>query len=89
VSFEIFTKVATNKNNLVAQNVIQPSQTAFLLGQYIFEGVMILHETIHELHRKKLNGAIFKVDFKKAYDKVIWTFLQQTLRMKGFAPLWC
>jgi hypothetical protein len=23
---------------------------------------------------------------EKAYDKVKWTFLQQTLRMKGFAP---
>jgi hypothetical protein len=38
---------------------------------------------------KKLNGVILKVDFEKAYDKVQWTFLQQTLRMKGFSPLWC
>jgi len=53
------------------------------------EGVVILHETIHELNRKKLNGVIFKVDFEKAYDKVKWSFLQQTLRMKGFSPLWC
>jgi hypothetical protein len=53
------------------------------------KGVTILHETIHKLHRKKLNGVILKVDFEKAYDKVKWTFLQQTLRMKGFPPLWC
>ena len=90
MSFKIFTKVATNRINFVSQKVIQPSQTAFLPGRYILEGVMIfLHETIHELHRKKLNGVIFKVDFEKAYDKVKWTFLQQTLRMNGFAPLWC
>jgi hypothetical protein len=89
VSFKIFTKVATNRVNRVAEKVIQPSQTAFVPGRYILEGVTILHETIHELHRKKLNGVIFKVDFEKAYDKVKWTFLQQTLRMKGFSPLWC
>ena len=53
------------------------------------EGVVILHETIHELHTKKLNGVIFKVDFEKAYDKVKWHFIQQTLWMKGFSPKWC
>jgi hypothetical protein len=31
----------------------------------------------------------FKIDFEKAYDKVKWSFLQQTLRMKGFSPKWC
>jgi hypothetical protein len=39
-----------------------------------------------DLHR---DGVIFKIDFEKAYDKVKWSFLQQTLRMKGFAPKWC
>lgn len=41
------------------------------------EGVVILHETIHELYTKKLNGVIFKIDFEKAYDKVKWSFLEQ------------
>ena len=53
------------------------------------EGAVILHETIHELHTKKQNRVIFKIDFKKAYDKVKWNFLQQSLRMKGFDPKWC
>jgi hypothetical protein len=35
-----------------------------------------------------LNGVILKIDFKKAYDKVKWSFLQQTLRMKGFSLEW-
>ena len=49
---------------------------------------MVLHETIHELHRKNLSGVIFKIDFEKAYDKVKWNFLLQTLRLKGFSPKW-
>ena len=51
------------------------------------EGVVILHETIHELHTKKRD--VLNIDFEKAYDKVKWSFLQQTLRMKGFSPKWC
>jgi hypothetical protein len=57
-------------------------------GRNILEGVVTLHETIHELHRKKQSGVIFKIDFEKAYDKVRWPFLLHTLRMKGFSPKW-
>jgi hypothetical protein len=60
-----------------------------LPGRNIIEGAVILHETIHELHSKKKDGVIFKIDFKKVYDKVKWSFLQQTLRMKGFSEKWC
>jgi hypothetical protein len=77
VSFKIFAKVLTNRIELVAQKVIRPSQTAFLSGRYILEGVVILHEAIHEMHRKKKNDVILKLDFEKAYDKVKWHFLQK------------
>ena len=79
VSFKIFTKVMTNRIALVAQKVIRPSQTAFLPGRNIMEGVVILHETIHEMHRKKRSGVILKLDFEKAYDKVDWTFFTTNL----------
>jgi mannosylglycoprotein endo-beta-mannosidase len=89
VSFKIFTKVGTNRITGIAPKVIRPTQTAFIPGRHILEGVVVLHETIHELHRKNMDGVLFKIDFEKAYDKVKWSFLQQTLRMKGFAPEWC
>jgi hypothetical protein len=56
-------------------------------GCNILEGVITLHEIIHELHCKKQSGIIFKI-FGKAYDKVRWPFLLQTMRMKGFSPKW-
>jgi hypothetical protein len=89
VSFKIFTKVLANRISSLACRIIRPSQTAFLPGRYILEGVVILHETLHELQRKKQKGLILKLDFEKAYDKVNWTFLQQVLRMKGFSGKWC
>jgi hypothetical protein len=29
------------------------------------EGVVMLHETIHEIHQKKMSGVILKLDFEK------------------------
>jgi hypothetical protein len=49
----------------------------------------VLHEDIHEINRKKMDGVLFKIDFEKAYDKVKWSFHQQVLRMKGFDPKCC
>jgi hypothetical protein len=52
VSFKIFTKVATNRISQVAQKIISPSQTAFIPGRNTMDGVIVLHETVHEMHRK-------------------------------------
>jgi hypothetical protein len=76
VSCKIFTKVLNNRILKVADKVIGPSQTAFIPGHYIMEGVVMLHETIHELHRRKQDGVILKLDFEKACDKLKWPFVQ-------------
>jgi hypothetical protein len=38
---------------------------------------------------KKMNGILLKIYFKKANNKVNWSFLQQALRMKGFDHILC
>jgi hypothetical protein len=43
VSFKIFTKVGTNRLNKVSRTVVSPTQTAFMPGRNIMEGVFILH----------------------------------------------
>ena len=88
VSFKIFTKVLNNRIALLAQKVIQLSQSSFMKGRNILDGVVILHDTIHDMHRKRLDEVILKLDFGKAFDKVKWSFLWRTLRMKGFSLVW-
>jgi hypothetical protein len=89
VSFKIFTKVAANRLVGIVGRLISPTQTVFISGRNILEGVVVLHETIHELHRKRMSGVVLKLDFEKAYNKVNWDFIFQTLRMKGFSMKWC
>jgi hypothetical protein len=36
-----------------------------VMAMFTQEDVVVQHETIHELHGKKLDGVIFKIDFWK------------------------
>jgi hypothetical protein len=67
---KIFTKTKTSRLNMVVDHVMCPIQAVFRQGRYILDGVVNLLEIVHELHRKKMNGVILKIDFEKVYDKV-------------------
>jgi hypothetical protein len=66
---------------MVANKLINPSHTAFMFGRIILQGIIVLHEAIHELQKKKLTELILKLDFEKVYDKVKWFFLQRNERL--------
>jgi hypothetical protein len=87
VIFNIFTKVISNRTILVADKMISPIQTSFIQGRYILDGVVLLHETLHELKVRKTTAVVFKVDFEKAYDKIEKPFLEKVLLTKGFPTL--
>jgi hypothetical protein len=70
VCYKIITKVLTNRLARCITSVISELQYGFIKGRYIMDGVLSLHEIIHEVKPEKQNGVIFKVDFEKAYDKV-------------------
>jgi hypothetical protein len=72
----------------VVDHVVLPLQTSFMQGRTILDGVVLLHDTVHELHTKKMKVVILKQDFEKAHEKAKWFFLERTLRMKGFSPEW-
>jgi hypothetical protein len=88
VNYKWFTKVLTGRLAKVAESTISKTQTAFIPGRNILEGVVILHETMHEIRKKKKKGIIMKLDFEKAYDKVQWSFLFEVLERKRFPEKW-
>jgi hypothetical protein len=53
VSFKINTKALKNIIGMVADKLINPSQTVLLPGHNILGGVIVLHETIHKLQKEK------------------------------------
>jgi hypothetical protein len=53
VDFKIFTKVLTNRPSRVAKVALGINQTGFVKDRNILEGLVTLHEVLHELKTKK------------------------------------
>ena len=68
----------------MAHRTLSPTQSTFVKGRFILDGVLCLHEIIHDIHKSGSKAVILKLDFEKAYDSVSWGFLKQVLLAKGF-----
>jgi hypothetical protein len=66
------------------ERLTHPGQFAFLKGRFIHDGILALHEIIHEVKVRCLKGVFLKLDFQKAYDRLDWAFLRQALSRRGF-----
>jgi hypothetical protein len=89
VLHKLITKVATLRVETYMGKLISSRQTAFIKGRNMMDGVMSLHEILHEAKRKKQQGVVLKLDFEKAYDKVDWDYLMKCISQKGFCEEWC
>ena len=88
VIFRILAKGYATRAALIAPRIHHPNQSAFTKGRYILDGILALHEIIHEVKSKHLRAVFFKIDFHKAYDTVHWSFLREVLLKRGFDPHW-
>ena len=85
----MITKTLTLRFEKVADKLIHPTQTVFMKGRNIMNGIMVSHEILHETKRRKQIGIVLKLDFEKAYDKVKWSFLFECLAARGLCAKWC
>ncbi|MCH99969.1 LINE-1 reverse transcriptase like, partial [Trifolium medium] len=68
--------------------LIPKTQSAFLKGRQLVEGVVAVNEVIDYAKKSGKDCLILKVDFEKAYDSVDWGFLDYLLGRFGFSPKW-
>ena len=88
MDYKWITETLTNRLTPVTKEIIRRNQTGFIKGRNILEGVVVLHEALHELRKSKGHGLILKIDFEKAYDRVSWQFLEQVMLSRNFHPKW-
>jgi hypothetical protein len=89
VSYKIITKALMLRFEDCMSRIITKRQNAFIKWRNIMDGVLSLHEILHDTKNKKKEGIVLKLDFEKAYDKINWSFLVETLKQRGFCETWC
>ena len=68
VIFRILAKGYATRAALLSPQIHHPNQSAFTKGRYILDGILVLHEIVHEVRSKHLRAEFFKIDFHKAYN---------------------
>jgi hypothetical protein len=86
--YKLEAKVLAKRLALVMGSLVATTQSAFLKGRFLVDGVMVVNEVL-DLAKKTGKGClVLKVDFEKAYDSVEWSFLDYMLGRFGFGDLW-
>jgi len=89
VVYKIITKALMLRLQGSMDKIINKSQNTFIKKRNIMDGVMALHEILHDTKQKKKEGLVLKLDFEKVYDKINWEFLMECLIQRGFPKKWC
>lgn len=91
VIYKIVSKCLVNRLRPILDELVSQNQSAFVPGRMITDNALLAFECFHFIKRNKnANKAAcaYKLDLSKAYDRVDWVFLEQTMCKLGFAPRW-
>jgi hypothetical protein len=86
--YKLIAKVLAARLAKVLSPLVSKSQSAFLKGRQLVEGVVVVNEVIDYAKKSGKECLILKVDFEKAYDSVDWKFLDYVLQRFGFGRKW-
>lgn len=71
--------------------LISKNQSTFIPGRLITDDILAAYETILSMHTRMWSKVRFigvKLDMRKAYDRVVWGFLEVVMRKMGFSVTW-
>ncbi|KAG7559018.1 Reverse transcriptase zinc-binding domain [Arabidopsis thaliana x Arabidopsis arenosa] len=90
VLFKMITKVMVERLKPVMCKLIGPAQSSFIPGRLSTDNIVIVQEAVHSMRRKKgrKGWMLLKLDLEKAYDRIRWDFLEDTLRAAGLSATW-
>lgn len=91
VSCKIISKILVNRLKKHLAGIVSENQAAFIPGRNIQDNVLIAHEMLHSLKSRKRwanSYMAIKTDISKAYDRLQWYFLKDTMIQMDFATKW-
>jgi len=86
--YKILSKVLANRLRFIMGSVISDSQSAFIKGRQILDGILMANEEVDKARKCNKELLLFKVDFENAYDSIDWGYLDEVMKLMGFPTIW-
>ena len=85
VIYKIVTKIIANRLQLIMPMVIAPTQCGFIRNRSGSHSIIVAQEVIHKMRstKGKKGFMAIKLDLEKAYDRLDWRFVIDSLRDLG------
>ncbi|XP_031095268.1 uncharacterized protein LOC115999567 [Ipomoea triloba] len=100
VVYKLVTKTMASRLRGISKKLVGPHQTSFVLGRQIADNIIVLQEVLNSMRTRKakvgwmimkirtrkakVGWMIMKIDLEKAYDKLAWSFIEESLSEIGF-----
>ena len=90
VLFKTITKAMVMRLKTLMPKLIGPAQASFIPGRLSTDNIVVVQEAVHSMRRKKgkKGWMLLKLDLEKAYDRIRWDFLEDTLNAAKLSHIW-
>lgn len=90
VLFKIITKAMVLRLKKLMPNLFGPAQASFIPGRLSADNIVVVQEAVHSMRKKKgrRGWMLLKLDLEKAYDRIRWDFLEDTLQAAKLPEMW-
>ena len=90
VLFKTITKAMVGRLKSIMPKLIGPAQSSFIPGRLSADNIVVVQEAVHSMKKKqgRKGWMLLKLDLEKAYDRLRWDFLEDTLRAAGLFENW-
>ncbi|GFZ13128.1 hypothetical protein Acr_23g0015130 [Actinidia rufa] len=88
VVYKVISKILAMRLSPILEILIDPAQSAFIPNRSMVENIYLVQELLRRYGWSRISPrCIMKIDLRKAYDTVNWTFLEDVLLGLGFPPM--
>lgn len=85
IIYKLISKLLADRLTEFLPELIDNTQSAFVKGRSITTNILLCQDIVRSYNRKsKKNCCLIKLDLKKAYDSLNWSFLLNILRAMNF-----
>ena len=81
LDYMIASKVIAKRIENVLSRINHPDKTGFMKRRYIGQNIRLINDILEQTKLQNIPGILLLLDFRKAFDTIKWSFIQNTLNL--------